>query len=479
LKDKGRILVVDDEKHQRDILEMILESEGYEIVTAGTGRQARDAFRTHGFDCVLTDLKMPDITGIALLSDLMKLQAGLCVILMTAHGSIDTAVEAMKKGAFDYLTKPLEREELLLVLGRAMERTRLVRENRMLHEQLRDRFKIDNIIGAHGSMQNVFRVVHKVAASSTTVVIYGESGTGKELVARALHHQSERRERPFYAVNIAALPESILEAELFGYEKGAFTGAEARKIGLFEQASGSTLFLDEVGDLKRDLQVKLLRTLQEREILRVGGTERVKVDVRIIAATNQDLERAVREGRFREDLYYRLNVIAITLPPLRERRTDIPLLLEHFLVKYSEGRVAKPVSEDALKMLMAYDWPGNVRQLESVVERAVLLSEGETIVVDDLPAAVRARINTTADPIAIEIPDTGIDIESVERSLILKALDKAQGNVTRAARLLGLTRRTLQYRLEKMQDAPNGAAAIRNGADDGEPPAPPTPVTHD
>ena len=479
MKDKGRILVVDDEKHQRDILEMILESEGYEIVTAGTGRQARDAFRTHGFDCVLTDLKMPDITGIALLSDLMKLQAGLCVILMTAHGSIDTAVEAMKKGAFDYLTKPLEREELLLVLGRAMERTRLVRENRMLHEQLRDRFKIDNIIGAHGSMQNVFRVVHKVAASSTTVVIYGESGTGKELVARALHHQSERRERPFYAVNIAALPESILEAELFGYEKGAFTGAEARKIGLFEQASGSTLFLDEVGDLKRDLQVKLLRTLQEREILRVGGTERVKVDVRIIAATNQDLERAVREGRFREDLYYRLNVIAITLPPLRERRTDIPLLLEHFLVKYSEGRVAKPVSEDALKMLMAYDWPGNVRQLESVVERAVLLSEGETIVVDDLPAAVRARINTTADPIAIEIPDTGIDIESVERSLILKALDKAQGNVTRAARLLGLTRRTLQYRLEKMQDAPNGAAAIRNGADDGEPPAPPTPVTHD
>ena len=479
MKDKGRILVVDDEKHQRDILEMILESEGYEIVTAGTGRQARDAFRTHGFDCVLTDLKMPDITGIALLSDLMKLQAGLCVILMTAHGSIDTAVEAMKKGAFDYLTKPLEREELLLVLGRAMERTRLVRENRMLHEQLRDRFKIDNIIGAHGSMQNVFRVVHKVAASSTTVVIYGESGTGKELVARALHHQSERRERPFYAVNIAALPESILEAELFGYEKGAFTGAEARKIGLFEQASGSTLFLDEVGDLKRDLQVKLLRTLQEREILRVGGTERVKVDVRIIAATNQDLERAVREGRFREDLYYRLNVIAITLPPLRERRTDIPLLLEHFLAKYSEGRVAKPVSEDALKMLMAYDWPGNVRQLESVVERAVLLSEGETIVVDDLPAAVRARINTTADPIAIEIPDTGIDIESVERSLILKALDKAQGNVTRAARLLGLTRRTLQYRLEKMQDAPNGAAAIRNGADDGEPPAPPTPVTHD
>jgi DNA-binding NtrC family response regulator len=398
---------------------------------------------------------------------------------MTAHGSIDTAVEAMKKGAFDYLTKPLEREELLLVLGRAMERTRLVRENRMLHEQLRDRFKIDNIIGAHGSMQDVFRIVHKVAASATTVVIYGESGTGKELVARALHHQSERRERPFYAVNIAALPESILEAELFGYEKGAFTGADSRKIGLFEQASGSTLFLDEVGDLKRDLQVKLLRTLQEREILRVGGTERVKVDARIIAATNQDLERAVREGRFREDLYYRLNVIPITLPALRERRTDIPLLVEHFLRKYSEGRAAKPVNEEALKMLMGYDWPGNVRQLESVIERAVLLSEGESIGADDLPGAVRARISTTANPIAIEIPDTGIDIEAVERSLILKALDKAQGNVTRAARLLGLTRRTLQYRLEKMQDAPNGAPAIRNGAEEGEPPPTPPALTHD
>jgi DNA-binding NtrC family response regulator len=476
---KGRILVIDDEKHQRDILEMILESEGYEIVTAANGRQARDSFNGQAFDCALTDLKMPDINGIALLTELMKRQPGLCVILMTAHGSIDTAVEAMKKGAFDYLTKPLEREELLLVLGRAMERTRLMRENRMLHEQLRDRFRIDNIVGAHGSMQDVFRIVHKVAASSTTVLIYGESGTGKELVARALHHQSERRDRPFYAVNIAALPESILEAELFGYEKGAFTGADGRKIGLFEQASGSTLFLDEVGDLKRDLQVKLLRTLQEREILRVGGTERVKVDARIIAATNQDLERSVREGRFREDLYYRLNVIPITLPSLRERRTDIPLLVEHFLRKYAEGRAPKSVSEEALKMLIAYDWPGNVRQLESIVERAVLLSEAETIGPDDLPAAVRARISTTADPIKIEIPDTGIDIESVERSLILKALDKAQGNVTRAARLLGLTRRTLQYRLEKMQDAPNGAAAIRNGAEDGEPPPTPPALTRD
>jgi len=259
----------------------------------------------------------------------------------------------------------------------------------MLREQLRERFRLDSIVGAHGSMQDVFRVVHKVAASASTVIIYGESGTGKELVARALHHESDRRARPFYAVNVAALPESILEAELFGHEKGAFTGAETRKVGLFEQASGSTLFLDEVGDLKRDLQVKLLRALQEREILRVGGTDRVRIDARIVAATNQDLERAVRDGRFREDLYYRLNVIPITLPALRERRTDIPLLVDHFIAKYAGSR-RRGVVEEALKRLVAYDWPGNVRELESVIERALLLGESELIGPGDLPATVRA-----------------------------------------------------------------------------------------
>jgi len=360
---KGRVLVVDDEKHQREILKLILDAEGYEATTAGSGRAALREARDEPFDLVLTDLKMPDLNGIALLEELLRAQPGACVILMTAHGSIDSAVVAIKKGAFDYLTKPLEREALLLVLRRAMERTRLVRENRMLQEQLRDRFRIENIVGAHGSMQDVFRIVQKVAASSSTVLIYGESGTGKELVARALHHQS--------------------------------------KIGLFEQASGSTLFLDEVGDLKRDLQVKLLRVLQEREIMRVGGTDRIRVDVRIVAGTNQDLEAAVREGSFREDLYYRLNVIPVVLPPLRERRTDIPLLVEHFLRKYGEPGRPREVSREALTILMAYDWPGNVRQLESVIERA---------------------------------------------------------------RLLGLSRRTLQYRLEKIQTAPDGAEALPKGA---------------
>jgi DNA-binding NtrC family response regulator len=461
----GRILVVDDERRQRDILQMILEAEGYEAVTASNSRQALLAVRAQPFDVALTDLKMPDMDGIALLQEIGRTQPGICVILMTAHGSIDSAVDAMRKGAFDYLTKPLEKEVLLLVLRRAMERSLLVRENQLLHEQLQARFRLDNIVGSHGSMQDVFRVVHKVAASNSTVLIYGESGTGKELVARALHEESGRRDRPFYAVNIAALPEGILEAELFGHEKGAFTGAEARKIGLFEQASGSTLFLDEVGELRKDLQVKLLRTLQEREILRVGGTERIKVDVRIVTATNQDLELAVKEGRFREDLYYRLNVIPILLPPLRERRTDIPLLVEHFVAKYSTPGRTRRVSEEALKILIAYEWPGNVRQLESVIERAILLSEGVEILPQDLPAAIRAGLTPSRiGVLGLELPDSGVDLEELERSLILKALEKTVGNVSRAARLLGLSRRTLQYRLEKMQTARNGAITAPKGA---------------
>ncbi len=458
---RGRVLVVDDEQNQRDILEMILESEGYEPVTAANGQRALDVARTQVFDAVLTDLKMPDLDGITLLTELQKAQPAASVVLMTAHGTITSAVDAMRKGALDYLQKPIERDVLLVVLGRAIERSRLVRENRMLQEQLRDRFRIDNIVGAHGSMQDVFRIVHKVAASNATVLIYGESGTGKELIAKALHHQSDRRDRPFWAVNIAALPESILEAELFGHEKGAFTGAEARKIGLFEQASGSTLFLDEVGDLKRDLQVKLLRALQEREILRVGGTERVRIDVRIVTATNRDLEAEVRAGRFREDLFYRLNVIPIVLPPLRERRSDIPLLVEHFMRKYGEAKRPKEMSEATLKILAAYDWPGNVRQLESVIERALLLAEEDVIVPADLPAGVRAGITSMRGPLALDIPDSGIDLDEVERSLILKALEKTDGNVSRAARLLGLSRRTLQYRLEKIQGETTAAGPER------------------
>jgi DNA-binding NtrC family response regulator len=461
---KARILVVDDEPPQLEVLRLILGGEGYEAVTAVSGRGALAALRAQPFDLVLTDLKMPDLSGIALLEEILRAQPGACVVLMTAHGTIDSAVEAMRKGAFDYLTKPLDREVLLLAVSRAIERTRLVSENRRLREELRGRFRVENLVGAHGSMQEVFRVVHKVARSSSTVLIYGESGTGKELVARAIHVTSDRRDRPFLPVNVGALPETILEAELFGYEKGAFTGADARKIGLFEQASGSTLFLDEVGELKRDLQVKLLRVLQEREIIRVGGTEPVPVDVRVVAATNRDLEREVREGRFREDLFYRLNVIPIALPPLRERRTDIPLLVEHFLAKHGEPGRARRIAPEALEALVAYAWPGNVRELESVVERTLLLAEGEVIRLEDLPATVRMRGRAGGGGIPVEIPDGGLDLDDLERTLILRALEKSGGNVTRAARLLGLTRRTLQYRLEKIQGAPEGAAGAPNGA---------------
>jgi len=460
---KPRVLVVDDEAPQVEILRLILEAEGYEVTSASTGRGALAVLRREPASIVLTDLRMPDISGLALLEQILRERPTACVVMITAHGSIDSAVEAMRKGAFDYLTKPLDRDVLLLAVSRAAERARLVEENERLRDELRGRFGLDNVVGEHGAMQAVFRVVRKVAASTSTVVIYGESGTGKELVARALHTAGDRHDRPFVAVNVAALPETILEAELFGYEKGAFTGADARKIGLFEQASGGTLFLDEVGELKRDLQVKLLRVLQEREILRVGGTEPVAVDVRVVAATNRNLEREMREGRFREDLFYRLNVIPITLPPLRERRTDIPLLVDHFLRKYGgRGRPAE-IAPGALEALVAYDWPGNVRELESVVERTLLLTEGSRVEAEDLP--LPARAGSSAAPLPIDIPDGGLDLEDLERRLILRAVDKAGGNTSQAARLLGLSRRTLQYRLGLIRDARNGAATAPNGAD--------------
>jgi DNA-binding NtrC family response regulator len=460
---KGRILVVDDERHQRDILQMILESEGYSAQVAGNGPQAITALHEQPFDLVLTDLKMPGMNGIVLLQEILNAAQGLCVILMTAHGSIGTAVDAMKKGAFDYLTKPLEREQLLIVLRRAMERVRLLRENRLLHEQLRDRFRIENIVGETGAMQDVFRVIQKVAASASPVLIYGESGTGKDLVARALHFASERRMKPLYPVNVPSLPEPLLEAELFGRQP-AFPG-DSGQTGVIEQAHGSTLFLDEIADLKPDVQAKLLRLLQEREFVRVGGSEPSRADVRLVAATRHDLERAVREGRFREDLFYRLNVAPIVLPPLRQRRTDIPLLAEHFLRRHAESGRPRAVGDAALKALMAYEWPGNVRELQSVIESALLMAETETISRDDLPAHVRAGIAGPRGLLGIEIPDTGIDLESIERALILRALEKAAGSVPRAARLLGLSRVALQNRLEKIQSAPIGAVAARESAE--------------
>ncbi|HEU4401524.1 MAG TPA: sigma-54 dependent transcriptional regulator [Candidatus Polarisedimenticolia bacterium] len=456
----NRVLVVDDEPPQLEILKAILGREGFDVDTAATAETAIAILRDAPPTVILTDLKLPGRDGIDLLEEAARLVPQTCVIIMTAHGTIDTAVEAMKKGAFDYLTKPLVRDTVVLAVRRAMEKTRLLRENLALQQQLVDRFSLANIIGDHGKMQEVFRMVFKVAPSTSTVLIYGESGTGKELIARALHYNSPRAGRPFLAINCAAIPEPLLESELFGHEKGAFTGAIARKIGLFEEASGSTLFLDEVGDLGMAMQAKLLRTLQEKEIRRVGGNASIPVDVRIVAATNRSLTRLMQEGRFREDLFYRLNVLTLLLPPLRERTTDIPRLVDHFIARHGAagGKVVRGLDGPALAALMSYHWPGNVRQLESAIERAVLLAEGPTISLNDLPLEVRQQGLATGLP--IEIPDTGISFEALERGLIQQALAKG-GNVSRAARLLGLTRRTLQYRLEKFglshPTAPDGA----------------------
>ncbi len=450
MNNKGNILVVDDERPQREILKTILEDEGYAVHTAGSGREALELFKTAAPDLVLTDLKMPDIDGMSLLNSFTRYSGSSPVIMMTAYGTINSAVEAMKKGAFDYLTKPLERDELLITVKRAFEKVNLEKENRILRQELEERFRIDGIVGSHGSMQEIFKLIKKVSNSNSTVLIYGESGTGKELVAKAIHYNSYRRKRPFMAINCASIPETLLDSELFGFEAGAFTGATGRKIGLFEASNGSTLFLDEIGDLSPDMQAKILRVLQEKEIRRLGSRENIKIDVRIISATNKDLEGEMKKGRFREDLYYRLQVIAIKLPTLRERHTDIPELVTHFIEKNNRllNKDIKGISEDALRILMTYHWPGNVRQLESVIERASVLTEGNRIQIEDLPIEVR---NPLISPGKFEfvIPDEGISLEELEKRLILKAMEKSGGVITKAAKLLGMSFRTLQYRLEK------------------------------
>ena len=465
---KPRILVVDDEPPQLEILRLILSSEGYEAVTAGSGRGALAALRHQPFDVVLTDLKMPDLSGIALLEQILREQPAACVVLMTAHGTIDSAVEAMRKGAFDYLTKPVDREVLLLAVSRAVERTRLVSENRRLREELRGRFRVENLVGAHGSMQEVFRIVHKVARSSSTVLIYGESGTGKELVARAIHVTSDRRDRPFAAVNVAALPETILEAELFGYEKGAFTGAVGSRAGLFEQAHGGTIFLDEIGELPLSMQTKLLRTLQEGTIVRLGGKREVHIDARLVAATNRDLAHEVTLGAFREDLFYRLNVIPIRLPALRERSADVHELAIHFLNRFNQANQRNVnLSPGALQRLQAHAWPGNIRELANLIERMVLLGDKSVLEAADIerflprtsPAdALRARF--TADdrvprPAAMDVTLVRPYLPAASHALadLTEALRQHGGNRSRAAQALGLTLRQFNYRMLKLGGA--------------------------
>ncbi|HET7342371.1 MAG TPA: sigma-54 dependent transcriptional regulator [Methylomirabilota bacterium] len=441
-----RVLVVDDEPAQRELVSGFLARHGFDVRAAGDGDEAVAAFRERPADAVLTDQKMPGLSGIALVEALRAMDPEVAVIVMTAYGTIEDAVAAIKHGAADYLGKPLNLEELLHRLRQARDRQRLVRENRELRDALEERHRVAGIIGESGAMQEVLSVVRRVADSDATVLIRGESGTGKELIAKAIHYASRRAAGPLVRVNCAALPEGLLESELFGHEKGAFTGAVAARRGRFELAHGGTLFLDEIGDLPAHLQVKLLRALQEREIERVGGSRPLPVDVRLLAATHRDLEALARAGEFRDDLYYRINVVTLALPPLRERREDIPRLLEHFLARFAErnGKPIRGLTPEARDLLLRYDYPGNVRELENVIERAVVLTRDDIIGAADLPLSLAA---SGAEP--GEAGSLSAVVEALERRLIGEALARAGGVQTRAADLLGLTERGLRYKLRK------------------------------
>lgn len=432
---RNKVLVVDDEKNQREIYTLILEDDGYQVTTAQSGEQALRFARERPFDLVLTDYKMAGMDGVTLLNELLKVDPSIIVVMMTAHGSVESVKEALRGGAFDYLEKPIDRDQLLKVVQNALGRLNRID---------------DEIIGQSEEMERVKKMICKVAGSSSTVMIRGDSGVGKERVARAIHKASPRANDVFQAVNCAAINENLIESELFGHEKGSFTGAHTQKKGQFETADRGTLFLDEIGDLNINMQAKILRALQEREIMRVGGTRPIKVDVRVIAATNRDLEAMVKDGRFREDLYYRLNIIPIVIPPLRNRRDDIPALVDYFIAKHVAGshRPIRGLTAGARNLIMSYSWPGNVRQLESAIERAILLCEGNEIEVEDLPVEIRQE-GTSATAFNFKLPPEGISFDEVERSLITQAMEQTNWNITRAAKLLGLSFRTLQYRLEK------------------------------
>ncbi|MDA8171473.1 MAG: sigma-54 dependent transcriptional regulator [Nitrospiraceae bacterium] len=447
------ILVVDDEPLQRDILTRILSDAGYEAHAAGSGEEALEMARALDPDVILTDLKMKRMNGIELM-ERMKSENELsmpAMIIMTAFGSVSSAVEAMKKGAFDYISKPLEKEMVLLTIKRAVNMVEILKKNRELQSVLYNKFGIEGIIGDSMWVKDVINLVKKVNDSPVTVLILGESGTGKELVARAIHYSGTRSTKPFTAINCASIPESLLESELFGYEPGAFTGASSRRTGLFEATNGGTVFLDEIGDLPPAIQSKILRVLQEKELRRLGGRETIKVDVKIIAATNKDLEKEIKSGRFREDLYYRLRIVTIELPPLRERKEDIPELVGYFLEKYNKefGRRIKKVNESVLRAFADYHWPGNVRQLEAVVERAVLICDTDTIMPGDIKGELRSAQRGQAG-LDIEIPEEGISFDELEKELLRKAMAKAGGVAARAAKLLGMSYKTFWYRWEKL-----------------------------
>jgi len=445
-----KILVVDDEKNILRLVSTTLKSERYDVVTAQLAEEAIEKFGQGGFDLVITDLKLPGQSGLDLLSYVKGREPDLPVIMITAFGSIENAVEAMKRGAFNYLTKPVNPDELLTVVREAAEKHALKRENRELKSELRQKHAFGSIIGKSAAMEEVFDTIRMVSKTQSSILIAGESGTGKELVARAIHYESDRAEHPFVTIDCATIPSEIMESELFGHEKGAFTGAHERKIGLLERADGGTVFLDEIGELDLQLQKKLLRFLQEREILRVGSTARFKLNVRIVAATNKDLEQEVQEKRFREDLYYRLNVVTIRMPPLRERKDDIPLLAQHFLEKLNrvEGKMVKGFEENVLDALASYEWPGNVRELENVCERAYILCPTITISLKYLPATLQGRACQEGGAI------DEMNLIETEKRLIVKALNRTSWNQSQAAEVLGITRKQLRTKMKNLELLP-------------------------
>jgi DNA-binding NtrC family response regulator len=444
---KHRILVVEDEEKLRRVIELQLVSAGFEVDQAGSAEEGlKLADRA---DLILTDLRLPGMDGLELIRAIRRQNAATPIIVITAFGTVESAVEAMKAGAFDFLPKPFSLDHLMAVVHKALEVRSLRDENRTLREQLVRRYSFENIVGGSPAMQEIFATIERVAPTRATVLIAGESGTGKDLIAKAIHYHSPRRDRPFVKINCTAIPENLMESELFGYEKGAFTGAVTSKPGRFELADTGTVFLDEIGDVPPNIQVKLLRVLQEREFERLGSNRTRQIDVRVIAATNADLRAALEHGAFREDLYYRLNVVPINVPPLRERKEDIPALAEHFIRKYAaefSSRV-KGVSEEALEVLRRYHWPGNVRELENVIERSLVLCSGEMLEAADIKLDSASRNSRASDePLLPE----GMTLEEHERELIRKALEKAKGNKSQAARLLGLSRNALRYRLSQM-----------------------------
>ena len=452
-----RILVVDDERSMRELLAIVLRREGYEVLLAESGRTAIDTLEREPVDLLISDIKMPDLTGVDVLRAAKQIDRDILGIMITAFASTETAVEAMRLGACDYLSKPFDVDLLKMKVREKIENRQLRQENVLLKRTLGMSHQFSNIIGRSEPIIEVFKLIETVARTNSTILLTGESGTGKGLVAQAIHFHSLRRDRPMVSLNCGALPEALLESELFGHMRGSFTGADANKKGLLEVAERGTIFLDEIGEMSAVMQVKLLRVLQERRFRRVGGLEELQADIRVIAATNQDLGKLVADGRFREDLFYRINVIPIALPPLRERREDIPLLAEHFLAKYAEpmGKTVTGISRAALQALGQYDWPGNIRELENVIERAVALEATPAILADSLPAGIRGELPRPAAPVAPSdsLPETGFDLEAhvkqIERDYIAQALQRAGGVQVKAAELLGMSFRSFRYYVKK------------------------------